>query len=358
MELAGGFYKGDRVVCGNLTGTILGLPARIACRKVSVAVHYDIGQVQDERVVNLRLLEEPILREPEVRQSGGHPSVPRLAMPEQDRGYAAPDDAADDVSDQDVTRHPQYRQEYDEEDQEAAPEYETRDPRPHEQLRHHDLFADPRKEQQVDSFVDAILEKISRNFANLRMAFRALDRSGTGFVSRADFYDAVEHIFLADGCSHEDIDAIAERFDLGREGELSYEEFCALVEGAEADSLHPQHEGLAREAALIHPHMDPEQRARDVEAAIQQFRRVVDLRYGGLREAFRAMDKSRRSVLGPSDFASALGFHGVVLSPSILQDVWSVFDQTDIGQISYSDFCRVMSQQPRFGMHLTRQMYK
>ena len=52
---------------------------------------------------------------------------------------------------------------------------------------------------------DKVLEKIRRNYTNLRTAFRALDRSNNGYISRADFLDALEHIFINSGCTPEDV---------------------------------------------------------------------------------------------------------------------------------------------------------
>mmetsp|Transcript_82436 Transcript_82436/g.229742 ORF Transcript_82436/g.229742 Transcript_82436/m.229742 type:complete len:552 (-) Transcript_82436:90-1745(-) len=51
--LAGGYYKGDRVVsCGD-AGTVIGPPARRACAAISVAVRFDTGFESDVRVANL-----------------------------------------------------------------------------------------------------------------------------------------------------------------------------------------------------------------------------------------------------------------------------------------------------------------
>ena len=42
-ELAGGFYRGDRVLCDGRPGMIFGKPARAACVRISVSVMYDDG---------------------------------------------------------------------------------------------------------------------------------------------------------------------------------------------------------------------------------------------------------------------------------------------------------------------------
>jgi len=54
---AEGLSKGDRVVCdgGAHLATVLGPPARKACKGVSVAVRYDDGRVADVRIATLQL---------------------------------------------------------------------------------------------------------------------------------------------------------------------------------------------------------------------------------------------------------------------------------------------------------------
>ncbi|CAJ1346841.1 unnamed protein product, partial [Effrenium voratum] len=89
------------------------------------------------------------------------------------------------------------------------------------------------EEAEAEQMADAVLEKIRRNYANLRMAFRALDRTNNGYISRADFLDAMEHIFINTGHTPEEVDEIAARFGFG-EGTadtLSYEEFCDVAGG-------------------------------------------------------------------------------------------------------------------------------
>ena len=48
-ELAGGFYRGDRVLCDGRAGMIFGKPARAACVRISVSVMYDDGTAPRKR---------------------------------------------------------------------------------------------------------------------------------------------------------------------------------------------------------------------------------------------------------------------------------------------------------------------
>eukprot|EP00913_Durusdinium_trenchii_P010046 g9427.t1 len=85
-ELAGGFYRGDRVLCNGMPGMVFGKPARAACVRISVSVMYDDGTVKDERVANLQLLEdledagEPL---PGPAPAASPPPIPARALAEE-----------------------------------------------------------------------------------------------------------------------------------------------------------------------------------------------------------------------------------------------------------------------------------
>jgi len=361
-DLAGGFYKGDRVACNGRLGTVFGKPARAACARISVAVMYDDGQMVDERVVNVSLLQdEPEPMKIETKQMDlpvyhqEEPDMPDLeSVPVQGRrpvppiaGFA-PQETMEPR--QDYTSS-MYKEEY-----VPSPEDSPQFERPN-------LF-DPigmrqPSDAEADQMVDTVLEKIHRNYTNLRLAFRALDRSNNGYVSRADFFDALEHVFLTAGHSPQEVDEVAERFELHRGDVLSYDDFCQIVQKGEEEPYHQGADGLRYSQEPIEKE-DRSDRARveEVDIAIQAFKQIVDRRYGSMRDAFRALDKTRTSSLSPSEFAMGLSMHGVALSPNELQDAWDMFDPNQTGQISYADFCRVMSQRFQFGKHLRRQMYK
>ncbi|OLP98471.1 hypothetical protein AK812_SmicGene19061 [Symbiodinium microadriaticum] len=147
------------------------------------------------------------------------------------------------------------------------------------------------------------------------LADAAHDRSNNGYISRADFLDALEHIFLNAGHTPEEVDEIADRFTLGAGDTLSYEEFCDIVGSAEAD---PYTETM--ESAEVEKE-DRSSRARveAVQLGINSFRQICDRRYASMRESFRALDKSRRSSLSPQEFAHGLSMHGINFQPAELQ---------------------------------------
>lgn len=378
-ELAGGLYRGDRVLCNGRAGMVFGKPARAACVRISVSVMYEDGTVKDERVANLQLLEDVLEDEPReeepplpVQEEPSELPPARAQVPDLFQDSAPPEPDVDETVMQPelpkefvparvgrpvipkiagISRRPEPLDAVDPEPPaaEAEPDLSATLEAPRQ------LFETPEPaNSKGEEMADMVLEKLRKNFANLRMAFRALDRSNNGYISRADFLDALEHIFLNAGHTPEEVDEIADRFTLGAGDTLSYEEFCDIVGSAEAD---PYTETM--ESAEVEKE-DRSSRARveAVQLGINSFRQICDRRYASMRESFRALDKSRRSSLSPQEFAHGLSMHGINFQPAELQDAWDIFDPSGKGSISYADFCRVMSQKVQFGRHLNRQMYK
>merc|ERR1711865_722541 len=199
-----------------------------------------------------------------------------------------------------------------------------------------------------DEAEQALRDKIYHNYEDLRSAFRALDQSNNGYVSREDFFQAMGNIFLSNGFSEDDVYEVADRFDLNKDGYISYEEFVAVVEG----DLQGEEQGEEEQPLEEDPRL-----VTAVELAIQKFKSSVDQRYGSVRKAFLSLDTERRSSLSPNNFAKGLNNHGIFLSPPQLELAWSIFDRTGSGQITYIDFCAVMTQRVQFGNHLNRQMF-
>jgi len=195
---------------------------------------------------------------------------------------------------------------------------------------------------RVSQAEDIVLEKLRRNWSTLRDAFRALDRSNTGYVSRADFKEAMRSVFLPSGrFSTEDIEELARLFDLDRpdhDGNLSYDEFARLVE---------QHQHVADERG---------HRVTKLDAAFQALREAVETRHGSLRVAFRAMDRNRTSSLTPDEFAAGLRALGLRVTPEQQEGLWQRFVQEGADGISFAQFSKVLSKAPDLE-HVARHMY-
>lgn len=267
-ELAGGFYRGDRVLCNGRPGMIFGKPARAACTRISVSVMYDDGTVNDERVVNLQLIEDlegPVDPPAEAAAPLSARALQSMAAPpepeepeelEADAGEEPPE-PEEDLDTTQLQPGPPSRMVPTIQGigRRAEPPEEPPVPvqEPEQVPARRSLFDEPPEveareveEEKVDDMADVVLQKIRLHYSNLRTAFRALDRSNNGYISRVDFLDALEHIFINSGCSPEEIDEIAGRFGFG-EGcseTLSYEEFCQVAGEIEEDPYQETMQGV------------------------------------------------------------------------------------------------------------------
>lgn len=361
MSLAGGYTVGDRVVCGGRTGTVVGGPARAACIRLSVAVRYDDGRIADERVAGLELLVEEQYDDEEEQVPMPSPPATLQDQPTQQQL------ASDSMWGQ---RSVPLTTDYEDEPLQAAseeqlPEEYTNGDTLREPLEAPDSPESPEDgryaSQDAPGFsaeeaVQSVRDKIYRNYKDLQSAFRALDRSNNGYVSRADFFQAMGDIFLANGFTEDDIYEVADHFDLNKDGFMSYEEFVQVVEGGlqgqDVEAPVDQPEPVARDL------MDDPILVSSVDKGIQKFKIVVDQRYSAIREAFLKMDRERKGVLSPQNFAMALLAHGVTMSTDELELAYTAFDREGKGVITYTDFCTVMTQRFQFGAHLDRQMFK
>merc|ERR1719428_2784534 len=98
-------------------------------------------------------------------------------------------------------------------------------------------------------------------------------------------------VFLANGFTEDDIYDVADVFDLHKDGYITFDEFCTIVEGEPAD-------GEAGEDAAEPP---PDESYTDenlvtaIDMGIQKFKTNIDLRFDSMRKAFLTMDTDRKS---------------------------------------------------------------
>lgn len=358
MTLAGGLAVGDRVICRGLPGTVQGGPARAACNRLSVAVRYDDGRIADERVVNLELLvEEPMPDEDDGDSERDYEIPPPMPPP-----------AANRAEDQQETANSMWAQpknvaaspppavfEQDQPSPADSPEDSRYDGRANGRDNDDGYtiqkpnFDEGAPGDGADQAEAVLREKIYANYEDLRGAFRALDESNNGYVSKEDFFQAMGRVFLTNGFSEDDVYEVADRFDLNRDGYISFQDFVDIVEGSGPE---PSDADGGQEADLDDPRL-----VTAVDFAIQKFKVSMDQRYNSSRKAFLSLDADRSGAVTPQNFVKGLNSHGIYLSPPELELAWSVFDRNGTGQISYLDFCAVMTQRLQFGTHLNRQMF-
>jgi len=183
------------------------------------------------------------------------------------------------------------------------------------------------------------MEKLRRNYTSLHDAFRALDRSNNGFISRDDFREALSRIFLSDELTQADVDIVAQRFCLDQADTVSYAEFAAALGGD------------------CSVHSARGERVDQVDCALQAFREALDLRFSSHAGAFRALDSKRDAGLDREELAAALRAHAAVDGQRQIDAVFERFGPDARGRISLSSFCRTLACAPRFGSHLARQAF-
>lgn len=211
------------------------------------------------------------------------------------------------------------------------------------------VFADPRMVNKEDQAEDALRERIQMLSVDLRGAFRMLDRTDNGYVTTEDFLEAMERVFLPVGFDRDTLAAVARRFDLDRDGLISYHDFTTYMEKGD----HGRQAPLVKERDL-----GRRERIGDADRAIQAFRQAVDRRHSSMREAFLSMRSGRKASLDRHDFEAGLEAYDIILGPGQLDLVYQRFDPAASGEVSYAQFCQIMSRSLQFGKHLDRQMFR
>merc|ERR1712232_1036145 len=189
----------------------------------------------------------------------------------------------------------------------------------------------PQPTSVVDQAELILREKLRLNFSDLRSAFRALDRSDNGYVSKADFMEAMAKVFLPSGFSRDDLVELAGRFDLNRDGFISFNEFTAYIDGQDLEK-----------AAELEPVRNTADRVDEVDVALVKFKQSIDKRFTSMKAAFLSM--TRKPSLDRDDFSAALIASNIRLSPECEEELRRRFDEDNSGQITYSSFCKVVSQ--------------
>ncbi|CAK0862047.1 unnamed protein product [Prorocentrum cordatum] len=95
---------------------------------------------------------------------------------------------------------------------------------------------------------------------------------------------------------------------------------------------------------------------------MQLFRKFLDRRYESLRQAFRALSAAggagRDARFDRTDLAAVLRANCAGVSEDQVDEIFRRFDSSGSGDVSYPEFCAVMSQSAVFGGHLDRQTFR
>eukprot|EP00930_Biecheleria_cincta_P053806 TRINITY_DN3951_c0_g1_i1.p1 TRINITY_DN3951_c0_g1~~TRINITY_DN3951_c0_g1_i1.p1 ORF type:complete len:658 (-),score=115.08 TRINITY_DN3951_c0_g1_i1:71-2044(-) len=332
VPLAGGLHVGDLLYCGRDPVVVAGPPARAACADISVAVRYEEGHVIDRRLTSLST-------QPSDAHHGRSNDSYSLGHRTR-RDQVALKPMGGDIAENWDAGNPLH-QSFD-----AGPK-----------LKPSSVCWEHNRPSAADRAETVFRSKLQRNFADLRCAYRALDRSNNGYLTRSDFLEAMRDIFLAHGFSDQDVNEVAERFDLFKDAFLSYAEFVAIVEAGEDKARRPKsREGSPTPRGNS---LSPRGVAVDeVDRVIQQFRVAVDRRYSSSAAAFRSISGSRGSGLDLPALAAGFQVLNIFVEPNVVNAVFNHFDVDRTGRIALAAFCKVMQSRQQYGDHLGRQTFK
>jgi len=101
---------------------------------------------------------------------------------------------------------------------------------------------------------DLLRSKLEERYASLTDAFRKVDKSGNGFITAADFDETLRGFGVR--VTRASLTALMDRYDINKDGLVSYAEFCARISGGPVDPA------LSREAAISTP--GPADRAEEL----------------------------------------------------------------------------------------------
>ncbi|CAK0863453.1 unnamed protein product, partial [Prorocentrum cordatum] len=202
------------------------------------------------------------------------------------------------------------------------------------------------REHQIEGHLQ---EKIRTRYPTLRSAFRAIDRSNNGYISEADFAEALRRVFLPTlALADADVAAVARRFDLNGDGFVSFHEFATRMEGRDCEG-----------AARAEPHREASELNSQADMAMQALRQSLDMKFATQREAFLSLPKDAKSALDEASVRDALRSRSIDLPPAQLEQVWRRLGGGEAAKtVSYRDFWRKMSNGSRFAGHLDRQMFR
>jgi len=151
----------------------------------------------------------------------------------------------------------------------------------------------------------------SKKRTALLKVFRAMDKSGTGCVNRADMESCLKKKMRLD-VSDRDLDVLMDCIDFDGNGKIGYDEFL--------DFAFHQPEG--EEIGVIHEIIARETRNEDLNLASE----------------FSRYDPRRRGLVKDSDFEKILQRLGMELKERDVQELLKRFSFN--GEVEYEEFCR------------------
>lgn len=190
----------------------------------------------------------------------------------------------------------------------------------------------------ADMLQDSLRSKIDYMWEDLRKEFVGMDPYGIGFVSQDEFRDVLKELCVH--LSEFELDQLTRKFDLKKDGRVSYIEFLKPFALRKQIWRH----GNNMLSLLQHPQaelpmsdiVEPPQKG--LHGLTAKLRQKLANDWKNLRRAFRKLDKTNNGYLSVPEFRSVLKLANVILDEDEVYHVLNRFDNNMSGKIQYEKF--------------------
>lgn len=190
----------------------------------------------------------------------------------------------------------------------------------------------------ADMLQDSLRSKIDYMWEDLRKEFVGMDPYGTGFVSQEEYRDVLKELCVH--LSEFELDTLTRKFDIKKDGRVSYIEFLKPFALRKQIWRH----GNNMLSLLQHPQaelpvsdiVEPPQKG--LHGLTSKLRQKLAGDWKNLRRAFRKLDKTNNGYLSVPEFRSVLKLANVILDEDEVYHVLNRFDHNMTGKIQYEKF--------------------
>ncbi|XP_062594350.1 EF-hand calcium-binding domain-containing protein 6-like isoform X3 [Saccostrea cucullata] len=190
----------------------------------------------------------------------------------------------------------------------------------------------------ADMLEDSLRSKVDYMWEDLRKEFVDMDPYGTGYITREEFKDVLTELCVH--LSEFEINKLSDKFDLKRDGRVSYIEFLKPFALRKQIWRH----GNNMLSLLAHPQpelpipdiVEPPQKG--LHGITSKLRQKLAGDWKNLRRAFRKLDTKNDGYLSVPEFRSVLKLANVILDEDEVYHVLTQFDQNMSGKIPYEKF--------------------
>ncbi|XP_031415239.1 EF-hand calcium-binding domain-containing protein 6-like [Clupea harengus] len=198
-----------------------------------------------------------------------------------------------------------------------------------------------------DILGNAVRAKVEHSMPDLQMEFEEMDPYRTGFVSPEEFKEVL--MTLCSQLDEYECEVLARKFDVNRDGRVSYSEFLRPFAG------HKQAwRNGSNMAAILQSHGENGDLAEgknttklgSLNVRLRKKSPQLHRKRRTLRRAFLRLDMSRSGLLSVSELRAVLMLCGVLLDQEDLYQILSRLDQDLGGRVDYRSLLQELCKPP------------